>query len=143
MATGSWKWRTVAFKRFASEARQQITIDSQRERGTTMFRRWSLPALAACCIGFMSYHLVRTHGELPDLEPVVTPARAPYEQVVAAAGLIEPCSESISVGSPLQGVVEEVAVSEGQRVKAGDLLFRLDDRELRAQLAVREADLAA
>lgn len=108
-----------------------------------MFRRWSLPVLAACCIGFMSYHLVRTHGELPDLEPVVTPARAPYEQVVAAAGLAEPCSESISVGSPLQGVVEEVAVSEGQRVKAGDLLFRLDDRELRAQLAVREADLAA
>ncbi|MBL9125182.1 MAG: biotin/lipoyl-binding protein [Planctomycetaceae bacterium] len=108
-----------------------------------MLRRWGLPILAAGCLSFMGFHLVRTHGELPDLEPVVTPARAPYDQVVAASGLVEPCSESISVGSPLPGVIEEVAVSEGQRVKAGDLLFRLDDRELRAQLAVRQADLAA
>jgi HlyD family secretion protein len=106
-----------------------------------MFRRWGLPIIAAGFACFMVYHLQRTHSDLPDLEPIVAPARAPYANVVAASGLIEPESESISVGSPLAGVVEEVAVSEGQRVRAGDLLFRLDDRELRAQLAVRGADL--
>lgn len=108
-----------------------------------MFRRWGLPVIAAICLCFMSYHLALTHGDLPDLEPVVTPAKSPYAQVVAASGLVEPSSESIAVGSPLPGVVEEVAVCEGQRVKEGDLLFRLDDRELRALLRVREADLAA
>lgn len=104
--------------------------------------RWLLPILAVACAGFVTYQVVGTHQELPDLEPLVTPARAPYAHVVAASGLVEPLSESISVGSPLPGVVEEVAVSEGQRVAAGDLLFRLDDRELQAQLLVRQADLA-
>lgn len=108
-----------------------------------MFRRWGLPVLAVGFASFMAYHLAVSHETPPDLEPVVAPARAPYEHVVAASGVVEPASESISVGSPLQGVVEEVAVHEGQRVNQGDLLFRLDDRELRAQLAVREADLAA
>ncbi|MBI2826754.1 MAG: biotin/lipoyl-binding protein [Planctomycetia bacterium] len=108
-----------------------------------MFRRWGLPLFAVGCASFMMYHLVLSHRHQPDLEPVVTPARAPYAQVVAGSGLVEPHTESISVGSPLPGVVEEVAVREGQRVTAGDLLFRLDDRELKAQLAVREADLAA
>ncbi|HEY2837646.1 MAG TPA: HlyD family efflux transporter periplasmic adaptor subunit [Pirellulales bacterium] len=107
-----------------------------------MFRRWLLPALAAACFCFVTYQVLRTHQEAPDLEPIVMPARAPYPHVVAASGLVEPVSESIAVGSPLAGVVEEVAVSEGQRVAAGDLLFRLDDRELKAQLLVRQADLA-
>jgi HlyD family secretion protein len=104
--------------------------------------RWLLPILAVACVGFVTYQVLNTHQELPDLEPLVTPARAPYAHVVAASGLVEPVSESIAVGSPLPGVVEVVAVSEGQRVAAGDLLFRLDDRELRAQLLVREADVA-
>jgi multidrug resistance efflux pump len=38
-------------------------------------------------------------------------------------------------------VVTEVAVSVGQVVKAGDPLFKLDDRQLRADLLARQADL--
>ncbi len=108
-----------------------------------MFRRWSLPVLALGCAGFMLNHLLMTNRDLPDLEPAVAPARAPYANVVAASGMVEPVSESISVGSPLPGVVAEVPVREGERVAAGDLLFRLDDRELQALLAVRQADLEA
>ena len=108
-----------------------------------MLRRLGLPLLALACVCFMGYHLRRTHRHLPDLEPVVTPARAPYRHVVAAEGLIEPRSEAISVGSLQPGVVEEVAVEEGQKVRQGDLLFRLDDRELKARLDVRESDLAS
>ncbi len=40
------------------------------------------------------------------------------------------------------GIVVEVMVKVGQQVKAGDPLFRLDDRELKAELAVRQAMLA-
>lgn len=40
------------------------------------------------------------------------------------------------------GYVLEVAVQENQTVKAGDLLVRLDDRELKARLAQAEADYA-
>jgi multidrug resistance efflux pump len=46
------------------------------------------------------------------------------------------------VGSPLPGVVVEVLVVVGQKVKAGEPLFRLDDRQLKAELEVRKAMLA-
>jgi multidrug resistance efflux pump len=41
------------------------------------------------------------------------------------------------------GIVVEVPAEVGQKVKAGDPLFRLDDRELKAELQVRKAALAA
>lgn len=108
-----------------------------------MFRRLGLPLAAVLCVLFMSYHLLRSHQSQPDLAPLVTPARAPYGDFVAGSGLVEARSENISVGSFLPGVVTEVAVHEGQNVQAGELLFRLDDRELRAMLSVREAELRA
>lgn len=45
----------------------------------------------------------------------------------------------VEVGSTLTGRVHEVAVSEGARVKAGDVLLRLDSDELQAALAQGEA----
>lgn len=39
------------------------------------------------------------------------------------------------------GVVSEIDVREGDRVTAGDLLIRLDDTELRSQLAITEGQL--
>jgi multidrug efflux pump subunit AcrA (membrane-fusion protein) len=41
------------------------------------------------------------------------------------------------------GIVRAVLVTVGDRVKAGDPLFLVDDREARAELAVKEAELAA
>jgi RND family efflux transporter MFP subunit len=41
----------------------------------------------------------------------------------------------------LAEVVTEVSVVVGQKVKAGEPLFKLDDRQLRADLATRKADL--
>lgn len=108
-----------------------------------MLRRMGLPIVAGAACLFMSYHLLRTQQAQPDLPPVVAPARAPHGSFVAGSGLVEARSENISVGSPLPGVVAEVAVYEGQTVEANQLLFRLDERELRALLAVREAELAA
>ena len=41
------------------------------------------------------------------------------------------------------GYVAEVRVNDNQAVKAGDVLVKLDDRDLRARLAQADADLAA
>jgi multidrug resistance efflux pump len=62
---------------------------------------------------------------------------------VAGAGIVEAQTENISVGSQLPGVVTRVLVVVGQKVKAGEPLFTLDERAMRAELAVREANLAA
>lgn len=107
-----------------------------------MFRKLLLPLIAVGCFSFTSYHLLQSQQTPPANVPISKPASAPYDDVVAGAGLIEASTENIKVGSPLPGVVIEVAVVVGSKVKQGDLLFRLDDRHLAAELKVREAQLA-
>ncbi|HEY8151869.1 MAG TPA: biotin/lipoyl-binding protein [Vicinamibacteria bacterium] len=66
-----------------------------------------------------------------------------FPSTVAAVGLVEASTENISVGTPLAGVVAKVFVTAGQMVKAGDPLFELDARHLRADLGVKEQARAA
>ena len=56
--------------------------------------------------------------------------------------MIEAASENIAIGTLIPGVVAEVFVKPGTPVKAGDPLFRIDDRDFRAELGVRQAALA-
>jgi multidrug resistance efflux pump len=100
-----------------------------------------LPALTLASLSLAGYHVHRTSQAQPPLEPPVPPARSPYNDRIAAAGITEARTENISVGSRSPGVVVEVLVKVGQKVRAGDLLFRLDDRQLVRDLAVKEAQL--
>jgi membrane fusion protein, multidrug efflux system len=49
---------------------------------------------------------------------------------------------SVAVRSRIDGVIDKVAVAEGQDVKAGDPLFIFDTRQLQANLRQSEANLA-
>src|SRR5262249_33641035 len=51
--------------------------------------------------------------------------------------------EVTTLASKVAGFIDTVAVTDNQRVKAGDLLVKLDDRDYRAQLARADATLAA
>lgn len=102
-----------------------------------------LPVLAVASLGFTTWHISASTPVTPQTEPIVEPPHAPFAAAVAGAGLIEPQSENISVAAIVPGTVAEVAVREGDAVAAGDVLFRLDDRQRRAELAVAEARLAA
>jgi HlyD family secretion protein len=102
-----------------------------------------LPAIAVACFALMSYQLVRTYQAPPEHGLLAEPARSPYSDVIAAAGLVEARTENIKVGSPVPGVVVEVLVDVGDQVQAGEALFRLDDRQIVAELHVREAQLAS
>ena len=105
-----------------------------------------LPAAAAGMVSFATYHVAWTSRELPRPEPLVEPARAPYSKTVAGSGLVEARTENIAIGSALSGVILEVYVPAeqvGKHVAAGAPLFRVDDRHLRAQLTLNEANLAA
>src|SRR5262249_1652138 len=75
-----------------------------------------------------------------------SPARSPFENGIAASGMVEARTENIAIGAALSGLVLEVHVPSeraGTHVKAGRPLFRVDDRQLRAQLKVAEAQLAS
>jgi HlyD family secretion protein len=98
-----------------------------------------LIAFLALVLGVVS--VVRSQPQRQTTAPPVAPPVSPYQHTVAAVGLVETSTENIAIGTPLADVVREVLVSVNQAVKAGEPLFRLDDRHLRAELAMRQADL--
>lgn len=100
-----------------------------------------LPIIALAALSFGIISVVQSQPKHEPSLPSSPPPASPYAHAVAAEGLVESSSENISIGTPLSDVVTEVAVSVGQTVKAGDPLFKLDDRQLRADLATRQADL--
>src|SRR5687768_14677202 len=107
-----------------------------------MPRKLFLPLLAAAAFSYMVWHVAAATTATSQTEPLVEPARSPFNQGVAGAGLIEPRSENIHVAALVPGIVREVVAAEGDQVDPGDVLLRLDDRARKAALAVQEAELA-
>lgn len=64
------------------------------------------------------------------LGSVLVAAVIPVQNYVVASGEIEPAGEIQKVQHLEGGVIREVPVREGQRVKRGDVLIRLDEGEL-------------
>lgn len=73
--------------------------------------------------------------------PVVPVARGEIVRTVVVTGRVAALSR-VDVGSETSGRVAEVLVRGGDRVRRGDLLVRLDDREARALLTQAEGALA-
>ncbi|MEZ4653330.1 MAG: efflux RND transporter periplasmic adaptor subunit [Candidatus Eisenbacteria bacterium] len=60
-------------------------------------------------------------------------------QSLTVSGVVEPI-RSVSVNSQISGTLLAVEVEEGRQVRTGQTLARLDDRELRTELAAAEAE---
>lgn len=82
---------------------------------------------------FAVFTVINGNKNIPPTPPVVNPAIPPYQSSVAGSGIVEANTENISVGTLISGVVSETYVSVGSNVKAGNPLFKLDDRELKSQ----------
>lgn len=106
-----------------------------------MLTRYLLPAVAVVSFTFAVMQMTKAQQKPPPAYPPVEPARSPYTTTVAGAGLVEPETENIAVGSNLPGVVQAVHVRVDDRIKAGVPLFELDGRQLTAERAVRAAFL--
>src|SRR5262245_14392964 len=101
-----------------------------------------LPIVAVAMLGFGVFHILKAQQTLSKPLPPAPPARSPFGDAIAGAGVVEARSENIAIGSALAGLVLEVFVpvdDVGKEVQAGERLFRVDDRQLRAQLAVQQA----
>ena len=69
----------------------------------------------------------------PPAQPIVEPPTRPDRvKMIAGSGLVEARRENIPIGVNIPGVVTEVFVKKGEKVKAGAPLFRTDDREFKA-----------
>ncbi|NBX02732.1 MAG: efflux RND transporter periplasmic adaptor subunit [Alphaproteobacteria bacterium] len=109
-----------------------------------MITRYLLPLLGI--VGLVAGVIfAQTYGspKAPPPNQLSMPPSAPYSDTVSGTGLVEASSRNIDIGSHESGVVSRVAVKEGDRVQAGDVLFALDDRIAKAMITQRESEVAA
>ena len=102
-----------------------------------------LPLISLGMLLFGTNHIRTRQTETPQTPPPIAPAGSPYPDRVAGAGLIEAATENIAIGTHLPGIVKEVFVRVGQRVRSNEPLFELDTRLVRSQIAVQEARSAS
>ncbi len=100
-----------------------------------------IPILAVVGVGTAIYTVYAQTPVVRTSTALGTPPRSPFQQRIAGIGTVLPSSDVVSVGTVMPGVVEEIAVTDGQSVMKGDLLFRVDGRQTRADLSVAKAKL--
>ena len=88
---------------------------------------------------FTAWVLIAAKKQEPMPTPIEPPPTSPYESTVAASGIIEAENENVRIAPPAAGLITKVFVKVGDQVALEAPLLQLDDRELRAQLAVRQA----
>lgn len=98
-----------------------------------------IPTIAIVGIVLVIVTVFKQVPRVPVAAIIVAPPKSPFDLRIAGIGTVLPSSDVVSVGTAIAGVVLEVAVTEGQQVKMGDLLFRIDGRQTQADLAVANA----
>lgn len=106
-----------------------------------MSRKLLLPGIAIFGALFALLIVFWSQKKIPTPEILYPPPKPPYTYSISGAGLIEASSKNVSIGSPFSEIVSKIYVCEGDKVKAGDLLFELDTRSLKAQLETERASV--
>jgi len=104
-----------------------------------MTRRIVLPLLAVVGVGLAITAIMLGDRTPEGATTVVNSVVSPFANSVAGTGIVEASTENIAIGTPVSGIVTAIAVKWGDRVKSGDLLFKIEDRDLQGQLLVANA----
>lgn len=104
-----------------------------------MIRRHALLLLAILGVLVAIVAIIFDNWPAVTQPPVIQPPHAPYTSYVSGAGLVEASSRNLAIGTPVPGIVKNIDVKVGGHVKAGDILFEIDDRDLQAQLLTATA----
>jgi HlyD family secretion protein len=107
---------------------------------TIFFRKLSFYFAMAGIVSLV--FLVRAFAQVkPMPDPAIQPVTKSTSQAIAASGLVEARNENTNIGVPISGLVTAVNVKVWDQVKQGTVLMQLDDRELKAELVSREAQV--
>lgn len=99
-----------------------------------MIRKYLLPALALLGVA-AAVAMVHEGNRTPvKPNPLFQPAEAPFSSYIFGPGIVEASTENIAIGTPVSGIVAAVYVKWGEQVKSGEPLFKIDTRDLEAQL---------
>jgi RND family efflux transporter MFP subunit len=127
-----------------SELLKELRIDRDPRPRRPRGRALAVAGLALLAVAAGAW-LVWARVTVPTVRTVAARAAAPAGgagSVLDASGYVT-ARRQATVSAKITGKVTEVLIEEGQRVKEGAVLARLDDTEARAQLALARAELAA
>lgn len=115
----------------------------------------SITLLIVVILGLIGYRIVSNKeasgkgGQKGDKKPAVTVdgvvlASNDFANVISLSGSIE-ANENVEIRSEVSGIVEKIYFTEGTNVSKGQVLLKVNDVELRAQLsqAITRQNLAA
>ena len=109
---------------------------------------WGLPIAGAASLmlgtGFVVKNRPLTPEETPPRQPTTAPsamASVDATKYIGALGTSEPPGEAIAIAAHTSGVVTEVLVGVGERVKAGKPLFAVESSRAEAEVALRRAEV--
>lgn len=109
-----------------------------------MNKKYLYIAIAIVAVAFVSYRLTQSSktkiappnaaqgGSPMEVNGIVVEPRE-FANVITLSGSIEP-NEQVQIRSEVSGIVRQLAFREGTMVQKGQLLLRIDDSELQAQL---------
>ncbi|MGL6343020.1 MAG: biotin/lipoyl-binding protein, partial [Waterburya sp.] len=105
--------------------------------------RWTIPILIILIISGTGIYLIsRRQDAQPNMQSRTVPVQTQALKVrLEASGSIEPIT-SVNISPKNAGRLTALYVEQGDRVKAGQLLARMDSANLTAELAQAQAELA-
>jgi HlyD family secretion protein len=101
--------------------------------------RWATILLAILGLLLAVYTVATARHQPPKTPLEAEPSVNPFSSGIAATGIVESASRDVQVAAPEGALATRVFVEVGDTVKAGDPLFELDPRALRAELAKARA----
>ncbi len=90
-------------------------------------------AIALACLGLIFFSVGKENEALASNEVLPPSSKTTYQTYITGNGIVEPSSESIFISSPMNRLILTIPVTVGQKVKKGEVLFTLDNRDLKAE----------
>jgi HlyD family secretion protein len=120
------------------------TTTFPQQRAGTKRGRWIAGGIVAIVIAIIAAVLLSTRQSRSAAQSVATTpvTRGSIIASVAGSGTVA-AAQSLDLPFQTSGTVAEVLVKEGDSVKAGQVLARLDDRDLQLQVANAQASLVS
>src|SRR5258705_2401952 len=108
---------------------------SQRKRSRLV--SMAIPMVLTTVLGAAGYlTYAKTIGRSPTVQTMMVVARTEGQSSVllTGSGYIVTRHKYITIGTKVLGQIVEEPIEEGQRIKAGDVLARIDHRDYQGQL---------
>jgi multidrug resistance efflux pump len=96
--------------------------------------------IAVLCFFFIIFSLLRPDNQPPTQELSFVHPQSPFKSYISGLGIVESSSENILIGTPVNRIIDKVLVKVGTKVKSGEVLFRLEDRDMEADLFSKEVE---